>query len=390
MYHPVREELRRALAELRGQQLSPKSGAAAVALGLFVGTLPIFGFHLAVVLALCLWLRLDTLVAYLAANISNPLVAPFLVAAELEIGAHVRTGAGVPVGHAVSISRTFAIAADLLFGAPILALSLAALGYGATYGTLRVGLRWLPRVASRAPYHLPSNAPPWVMAVERVAARYAPAGGGAAPERSRFHYVRMKLLGDPVARMIADLGGEEPEALGAVLDVGTGRGQLPVLLLELRRARSASGIDWDETKIRAARRAVAASPAHPHIDATFTVADARVAEMPASDTVLLIDVLHYFGTEEQGRVLRRAAAAVRSGGRLVVREADTERGLRSCITRLEEALFSGIGFNRGEQLFFRPVRELSAQLEDLGFACDVRPAWGRTPFSNMLLVARRP
>ena len=48
--------------------------------------LPLYGLHFPLCLAVCLPLQLDVVVAYLAANISNPLVAPFLVTAEVEIG----------------------------------------------------------------------------------------------------------------------------------------------------------------------------------------------------------------------------------------------------------------------------------------------------------------
>ena len=105
--------------------------------------------------------------------------------------------------------------------------------------------------------------------------------------------------------------------------------------------------------------------------------------------MLLIDLLHYFRVEEQDAILRRAAAAVRPGGRLLVREADTERGLRSSITLLEERVFTALRFNRGERVRFRPAREIAALLEQLGFSCEMRPAWGKTPFSNVLIVGSR-
>jgi hypothetical protein len=105
--------------------------------------------------------------------------------------------------------------------------------------------------------------------------------------------------------------------------------------------------------------------------------------------VMLIDVLHYFTIEEQDALLARAAAAVRAGGRLVVREADTERGWRSAVTLLEERVFTAARFNRGERVRMRPAREIAARLVEAGLACEVRPAWGRTPFSNVLIVGRR-
>lgn len=60
-------------------------------LGLFIGCLPVFGLHLPLVVAACVPLRLDAPVAYLAANISNPLVAPWLVVAEVQTGSWLLT-----------------------------------------------------------------------------------------------------------------------------------------------------------------------------------------------------------------------------------------------------------------------------------------------------------
>jgi SAM-dependent methyltransferase len=265
------------------------------------------------------------------------------------------------------------------------------------------------------PYRLPDDAPPWVHAVERVAARYSPPDGATPAQRTRFHYVRLKLLGDPIARMIADIAGGEPGVLGEVLDIGTGAGQLPILLLELGRARRVRGFDWDRAKVDDALRArdgIAAvsggvAPAEmasggssgelrspstaPRLDAELWCADAREAELGEADTVLLIDLLHYVRVEEQDAILRRAAAAVRPRGRLLLREADTEQGWRSSVTLLEERVFTALRFNRGERVRFRPARELVALLSGLGFSCEILPAWGKTPFSNVLIVAtRRP
>jgi SAM-dependent methyltransferase len=223
--------------------------------------------------------------------------------------------------------------------------------------------------------------------VERVASRYAPAGGATPIERSRFHYVRTKLLGDPVARLVADAEGERAGALGDLLDIGTGRGQLPILLVELGRATRALGIDWDDAKVEAG---VVAARIEPPLAVELAQGDARTAPYPPADTVLLIDLLHYFAIEEQDAILRRAALAVRAGGRLLVREADTERGLRSAVTLLEERVFTALRFNRGERVRFRPAREIVALLESLGLACEVRPAWGSTPFSNVIIIGRRP
>src|SRR5262249_9206732 len=213
----------------------------------------------------------------------------------------------------------------------------------------------------------------WVAAVERVASRYAPPEESTPAERAQFHYVRVKLLGDPIARLLADIAGDTPFALGEVLDIGTGRGQLPILLLELGRATRVRGIDWDRPKIEEARRAAEAkgsgSDHRNALAAQFDDGDARSVDLGPADTVLLIDLLHYFALKEQDALVRRAALAVRPGGRLLIREADTEQGIRSSITLLEERIFTGLRWNRGDRVRFRPAREIVEIMTSLGLQC---------------------
>ncbi|TKD12766.1 DUF2062 domain-containing protein [Polyangium fumosum] len=388
-----REELRRAFRDLQGEDLSPARLGAAVAIGLFIGSLPVFGFHLLLVLVVCLRLRLHAVLAYAAANVSNPFFAPFLITAEIQVGARLRTGAWLRLDAPIEAGyRTLVdFAGYMLVGAPLVGLALAAAGFALTVAFVLAKRAIRPASGALPPYRLPANAPPWIVAAERVASRFASPESPSAADKSLFHYVRIKLSLDPVARLIADIEGPRDGALGDVLDIGTGRGQLPILLLDLGRATRAHGLDWDEAKIEAARRAAATRPegAGPAA-ATFAREDARRFEATPADTVLLIDLLHYFTIEEQDAILRCAADHVNPGGRLLVREADTERGVRSFATLLEEKIFTAVRFNRGERVRFRPAQSITALLEARGFHCDVLPAWGSTPFSNVLIVARRP
>ncbi len=212
-------------------------------------------------------------------------------------------------------------------------------------------------------------------AIERTARRYQ----RAAESRGTYFYVRGKLSGDPATRAVATLG-----PLGSVLDLGCGRGQLAVLLLEAGVAFELRGVDWDAQKIALARRAGEG------LAAVFEPGDAREVSGAPADTVLMIDVLHYFDRPVQDALLVRASGLVKPGGRLVLRDADTGRGLRSLATRIQEGVGTRLRFNRGERVLFRDVEgELVPLLEARGFACEVRPCWGRTPFSNVLLVATR-
>jgi len=214
-------------------------------------------------------------------------------------------------------------------------------------------------------------------AIDRTARRFE----RAARKKGDYYFARGKLSGDPATKAIAELG-----ALGAVLDLGCGRGQLALLVLEANLADSVRGLDWDPEKITIARRA-----ADGQEKATFEAGDVREVDGDSVDTVLLVDVLHYFSRDVQDALLLRAARLVRPGGRLVVREADKGRGLRSLTTRIQEGVGTWARVNVGERVLFRDVRrELVPMLEAEGFSCDVKPCWGLTPFSNVLLVAHRP
>jgi uncharacterized protein (DUF2062 family)/SAM-dependent methyltransferase len=383
-----REELKRGWSELRGPGTTPARAAVSVAIGLFVGSLPIFGCHTPIVVVLCVWFQLDAAVAWVAANVSNPLFAPALLAAEIHIGAWLRHGAhGAPLVFDRGTTRAGQVRhvlGDLFLGAPVAALGLAVLGAAVAYGLAALA----PGSGARPRYRLPDNAPVWVKTVERVASRFASPSSPIVRERTRFHYLRAKLLGDPAARVLADLAAATPGGFGALLDIGTGHGQIPLLLLELGGASSAHGVDWDGQKIASAEQAAAADGA-PAVAAVFTRSDLRTASFEPADTVLLIDVLHYFALGEQDAILDRAAAAVRPGGRLLLRDADTQRGWRSWMTLAEERVFTLLRFNRGERVCFRPALATAARLEAAGLRCTVRPAWGRTPFSNVLVVGQK-
>src|SRR5690348_839311 len=89
----VSARLRERFFDLRTEGAGAARETAAVALGVFVGCQPVYGFHLLICWGLGFALRLNRLKMYLAANISNPFVAPWLLFAEVQAGAWLRRGA---------------------------------------------------------------------------------------------------------------------------------------------------------------------------------------------------------------------------------------------------------------------------------------------------------
>jgi len=345
---------------LRGTPGSPLAAAAAVAIGLFIGCQPLYGLHFVLVIAVCVPLRLDAVLSYLAANISNPFVAPFLIFAEVEAGAFVTTGHFVAFDlEQARATGAVGFARQLLVGSVVVGGMLALIGFAAAY--VIASRRRERRVALEQD--------PFEAAVQRTRARYA-----TAPPAHRY-YVAGKLGFDPVAKLLAELPGD----FGRVLDLGCGRGQLALLLLELGRAAGVMGVDVDAPKIDVAR---AAGP-----EAEFRVADLSPRDVTPADTILLIDVLHYLPLAEQDTLLLAAARALLPGGRLLVRELDADPSAKSAFTRFFEWLARKTGLNRGRATAYRSASSITALLERAGLRCALQGASERTPFKNVLIVA---
>src|SRR5688572_18510239 len=108
---------RRFFQHLRLEYPGPRRDAAALGVGAFIGCLPVFGFHLPLTIVAGRLLRLNRLKMYLAANVSNPVMAPFLLFAEVQTGALLRRGEF----HAVTLEAVrqvdpWSLGLDLLVG----------------------------------------------------------------------------------------------------------------------------------------------------------------------------------------------------------------------------------------------------------------------------------
>jgi len=368
----LRRNLARIWRRLRGVRQSPARIALAVGSGLFIGCLPVYGLHFLLCLLWCLPLGLDFVATYLAANISNPFVAPFLVTLEVEVGSLVTTGhhAAFTLARAKQ-TGILGFAVQAAVGSLFVGAALAAIGAGTAY--------WLARKQhrARAAHGASSDGEAaseeqTELAALRTIERYR-----GAPIGDRL-YVAGKLRSDPLTRMLAALPGD----FGRVLDAGAGRGQFALFLRELGRAQALVALDSDARKV-ALFRAAAGDAA--------TVAVCDVLDLPEgdADTLLLIDVLHYLPEAEQDELLHRAALRV-PRGRILIRELDGARSARNAVTRGFEWLAQVTGYNRGRGAHhYRPAREITASLERLGFRCEVRGASEGTPFGNVLIVATR-
>jgi uncharacterized protein (DUF2062 family)/2-polyprenyl-3-methyl-5-hydroxy-6-metoxy-1,4-benzoquinol methylase len=359
-----RSRLRRLLRTVATERTTPERVGWAVAIGVFIGMSPFYGFHLLMCLVVATLLRLNRALTYAAANISNPWFAPFLIAASIQVGHRVHTGAWLPLSFAqMRAVETGHFLRDWMIGSIVLGVALA----------VPAGvLAWLLTRAYRRRHPLQED--PYLLAVHHVMERYRKIGWATAL------FVQGKLDSDPVYRQMV----ERRPFRSPVLDIGCGLGQSVLLLAEFQPELDILGLDWDPKKLRRAVRAAAGEPR-----LRFLTADVRGDDLPPSGTVLMFDVLHYSPIPRQDELLRRAARAVLPGGRILVRDLDNARGWRAAVTRLQERLARWLRWHRGEGLYFRPAEELAALLREEGLEVETVPSWGHMPFGNVLIVGVR-
>ncbi len=204
---------------------------------------------------------------------------------------------------------------------------------------------------------------------DRIASRYE--------GRSLQGYARWKVRFDPIyGGVLEPLRGLQTR----VIDVGCGIGLLAFYLREHGVAAPILGIDFDERKIAVAKKAATKDPT-----IAFEVGDAR--EPLPEGNVVILDILHYFDSASQRRILDNAARSVPPAGVVVIRQGLRDGSWRYRFTALVDAIGRGIRWMRAEALNYPTREEVTAPFA--GFDIEVQPLWGRTPYNNYLFVFRR-
>lgn len=191
-------------------------------------------------------------------------------------------------------------------------------------------------------------------------------------------YVRWKVRADPaydaVLRQLR--GHDEP-----LIDLGCGVGLLPFYLREHGVQASIIGIDFDQRKVDVARRA-----ATRYRDVDFIAGDAR-SSLPEGRSVVMLDLLHYLDAESRAQILANVARAVPPGGIVVIRQGVRDGSWRYRLTSAVDGLGRAIRWMKAEHLKYPTREEITAAFA--GFAAEITPLWGRTPYNNYLFVFRR-
>jgi SAM-dependent methyltransferase len=349
--------------------------AGAVALGVFIGCTPFYGFHLLLCIVFAKLLGLNRALTYLAAHVSLPGIWPLLVFAQLQVGRWMRGAGALPVRLSEIRQLDWKQGGiDLLAGSAVVGAVLAAI-----FG-------WLTYAAARRRQRHPAHE----ALIERTAYRYLDSG------MFDWEFVRGKLRHDPVYFNLLRRGLLPSQ--GRLLDLGCGRGILPALLVtarELARQGEYPANWWTPPQdleihgIEGSPKAAAAARHALGTDATIETADLLQADLPPATAILLLDVLHYLPAQGQEDLLTRIAAALEPGGLLLLRDADAAGGWRFTATRVQERLCA-MGRRHWRQRFhFRSAREWADLLARLGLEVDLEPMGMGTPYANVLIGGRK-
>jgi uncharacterized protein (DUF2062 family)/2-polyprenyl-3-methyl-5-hydroxy-6-metoxy-1,4-benzoquinol methylase len=344
--------------------------SASVGAGAFIGCLPLYGFHLLLVIVIGKVLRLNRLQMYLAANISNPLFAPVLILAEVQTGAGLRRGEFHSLAlETIKGTSPWTFGGDLVIGSlvvgAIIGVGSGLLTHAATAGARRVD------PAFRALAH-------------RTAERYLKLGITA------WELARAKLVGDP---MYADVLLRSGLTSGnRLIDVGCGRGLMLSVIAEARhalpplpRAPTYAALVGIELRPRMAAIARVALES----EAEILEQDIRSASLGPASAVLVLDVLHMIPAADHAVVLGQLASVLEPGGTMLVREVDAAGGWPFRLVQVGNRLKAILTGNWGQRFAFRTIAEWRKLLSSHGLVL-VRTADERqTPFANVLFVLRK-
>jgi uncharacterized protein (DUF2062 family)/SAM-dependent methyltransferase len=369
----MRASVRRLFHDLRTEGAGAGREATAVGLGVFIGCLPFYGFHLLLCWITGWLLGLNRLKVYIAANISNPLIAPTLIFTELQAGAWLRRGAFHPLTLVTAQTTDLSVfGLDILTGSVML---------GSTLGTAVSLVTYLSMRGS-------ADDAMFLELVRDASDRYVTASITA------WEFARGKLRGDPLYRETV-CGALLPSG-GTLVDIGCGGGLALALLAEAQR-RYQEGrwpAAWNppprfDRMIGIETRARPAAVAQEVLgsDASIVRGDACTTAVGPCRAVLIFDMLHMLRAPEQETILATVSAAVEPGGVVLIREANASGGWRFVAVRLANRT-KAVALGHWRQRFhFRTNDEWLACFSSHGLAAEVRPMSAGTPFANVLFRA---
>ena len=128
-------------------------------------------------------------------------------------------------------------------------------------------------------------------------------------------YMRIKTKLEKDYQIFHELVPQE----GKILDIGCGYGFMTYMLYFTANKRIITGLDYDEQKIETANHCFS-KPA----TMNFVHADILAFNFEKYDAIILADILHYLQPDEQKQVIIKCMDHLNAGGKVIIREGDTD------------------------------------------------------------------
>ncbi len=156
---------------------------------------------------------------------------------------------------------------------------------------------------------------------------------------------------------------------GKIVDLGCGNGLFAHILNLGAPRREILGFDLDADKIRTAGQTIVEG-----MQAHFHPGNITEMSIPAADVISLVDVLYLIPYDLQESLLNRCHAALKPGGRLIIKEMDSRPRWKAAWNRIQETLAVKIfGFTLGGRFYFRSREGYHALLSRSGLQVRSHP-----------------
>lgn len=173
---------------------------------------------------------------------------------------------------------------------------------------------------------------------------------------------------------------------GNILDIGCGYGYMSYMLAFSSPLRNIDALDYDEEKIEVAQHGFSRKD-----NLQFYHADALEFPMETYDGIVISDMLHYLQRDQQIALVEKCISRLRTGGVLMIRDADKDMTRKHMGTRYTEWFSTRLyGFNKttGEGLSFFSGSLIRDIAEAREMSCMQIDKTKLT--SNMIYVIRHP
>ncbi len=132
---------------------------------------------------------------------------------------------------------------------------------------------------------------------------------------------------------------------GKILDIGCGYGFMSYMLAFTSSQRVITGIDYDEEKIDTANHCFSKKD-----KINFVHSDVMGFEFEKYDAIILADMLHYLQEDEQKLVIKKCISNLNPGGKIIIRDGDTDKEEMHKKTKLTEFFSTKVlNFNKTKE-----------------------------------------